>query len=245
MPRSLCLFNLTHFFFLLFARWYDKVGSTGAGKTTVSRLLFRFYDVTGGAVKVNGMDVRMATQKSLREKIGVVPQATTLFNDTLGENIRYGRRDATQEELDQVAEAAQLTKFIESLPEGWDTLVGDRGLKLSGGEKQRTAIARCLLQNPPIVVFDEATSALDTITEANIQEALDRLGDDRTVLVIAHRLGTIKNADNIIVLKDGLVAEEGTHEELLAKGGQYADMWNMQLNSTKSSSASLADFDVE
>jgi len=220
------------------------VGSTGAGKTTISRLLFRFYDVTGGAVKVNGMDVRMLAQKSLREKIGVVPQATTMFNDTLGENIRYGRRDATEEELDEVARAAQLTEFIESLPEGWDTLVGDRGLKLSGGEKQRTAIARCLLKNPPIVILDEATSALDTITESSVQEALDRLGNDRTVLVIAHRLGTIKNADNIIVLRDGMVAEEGSHEVLLAKGGQYADMWNMQLSSTKTSTSSFG-LDVE
>lgn len=221
---------------------HPLVGSTGAGKTTVSRLLFRFYDVTGGAVKVNGMDVRKVTQKSLRSKIGVVPQTTTLFNETLGENIRYGNQDATQEELEEVAEAAQLTKFIESLPDGWDTMVGDRGLKLSGGEKQRTAIARCLLKNPPIVILDEATSALDTITENSVQEALDRLGNDRTVLIIAHRLGTIKNADNIIVLNDGVVAEEGTHEELLAKEGQYSEMWNMQLHSTstKTSSNSLA-----
>jgi len=214
------------------------VGSTGAGKTTVSRLLFRFYDVIGGAIKVNGMDVRKATQKSLRTKIGVVPQTTTLFNETLGENIRYGNQDATQEELEEVAQAAQLTKFIESLPDGWDTMVGDRGLKLSGGEKQRTAIARCLLKNPPIVILDEATSALDTITENSVQEALDRLGNDRTVLVIAHRLGTIKNADNIIVLNDGLVSEEGTHEELLAKEGQYSDMWNMQLSSTSTRTSS-------
>jgi ABC-type transport system involved in Fe-S cluster assembly fused permease/ATPase subunit len=221
------------------------VGPTGAGKTTVSRLLFRFYDVLDGAVKVNGDDVRIVQQKSLRGSMGVVPQNTTLFNDTLRNNIRYGRRDATDEELDEVAEAAQLTTFIKSLPDGWDTMVGDRGLKLSGGEKQRVAIARCLLKNPPIVILDEATSALDTITENSVQEALDRLGNDRTVLVIAHRLGTIRHADNIIVLADGKVVEEGTHDELLAKGGIYADMWNMQLSSTKTSEASLGPLAVD
>ena len=221
------------------------VGPTGAGKTTVSRLLFRFYDVLGGAVKVNGDDVRIVQQKSLRGSMGVVPQNTTMFNDTLRNNIRYGRRDATDEELDEVAEAAQLTTFIESLPDGWDTMVGDRGLKLSGGEKQRVAIARCLLKNPPIVILDEATSALDTITENSVQEALDRLGNDRTVLVIAHRLGTIRNADNIIVLADGKVVEEGTHDELLAKGGRYAEMWNMQLSSTRTSEASLGPLVID
>jgi len=215
------------------------VGPTGAGKTTVSRLLFRFYDVLGGAVKVNGDDVRIVQQKSLRGSMGVVPQNTTLFNDTLRNNIRYGRRDATDNELNEVAEAAQLTTFIESLPDGWDTMVGDRGLKLSGGEKQRVAIARCLLKNPPIVILDEATSALDTITENSVQEALDRLGNDRTVLVIAHRLGTIRNADNIIVLGDGKVVEEGTHDELLAMDGMYCAMWNMQLSTTRTSEGSL------
>merc|ERR1712150_415451 len=220
------------------------VGSTGAGKTTVSRLLFRFYDVTAGAIKVNGMDVRKATQKSLRTKIGVVPQTTTLFNETLGENIRYGNQDATQEELEEVAQAAQLTKFIESLPDGWDTMVGDRGLKLSGGEKQRTAIARCLLKNPPIVILDEATSALDTVTENSVQEALDRLGNERTCLVIAHRLGTIRHADNIVVLGDGKVIEQGTHDELLQTNGKYAEMWNMQLHPTRSSRSDLREFDT-
>ena len=215
------------------------VGPTGAGKTTVSRLLFRFYDVLGGAVKVNGMDVRVVKQKSLREAIGVVPQTTTMFNDTIANNIRYGRRDATDEELEEVAESAQLTTFIESLPEKWETTVGDRGMKLSGGENQRVSIARCLLKNPPIVILDEATSALDTITEKSVQEALDRLGNDRTVLVIAHRLGTIRHADNIIVLGDGRVAEEGTHDELLALGGKYAEMWNIQLSTTKTSEASF------
>eukprot|EP00979_Chaetoceros_neogracilis_P012861 scaffold3520_cov250-Chaetoceros_neogracile.AAC.2 len=208
------------------------VGTTGAGKTTISRLLFRFYDVLGGAVKVNGVDVRTVTQKSLREMIGVVPQATSMFNDTLKSNILYGKRDATDEELDKVAESAQLINFIRDLPEGWETVVGDRGLKLSGGEKQRTAIARCLLKDPPFVVLDEATSALDTVTENSIQQALDVLGDERTCLVIAHRLGTIRNADNIIVLGDGIVLEQGTHDELLGSNGKYAEMWNMQLHST-------------
>lgn len=208
------------------------VGTTGAGKTTISRLLFRFYDTVGGAVKVNGVDVRTVTQKSLREMIGVVPQSASMFNDTIKANILYGRRDATDEELEQVAKSAQLLDFIRSLPDGWETLVGDRGLKLSGGEKQRTAIARCLLKDPPFVVLDEATSALDTVTENSIQQALDVLGKQRTCLVIAHRLGTIRNADNIIVLGDGIVLEEGTHDELLANNGKYAEMWNMQLHST-------------
>lgn len=215
------------------------VGTTGAGKTTISRLLFRFYDVNGGAVKVNGVDVRTVTQASLRQHIGVVPQATSLFNDTLRSNIQYGKRDATESELDHVAESAQLLNFIRSLPDGWDTVVGDRGLKLSGGEKQRTAIARCLLKNPEIVVLDEATSALDTVTESNIQQALDILGQERTCLVIAHRLGTIRNADNIVVLGDGRVLEEGTHNELLERNGKYAEMWNMQLHSAHSSNSNL------
>ena len=214
------------------------VGPTGEGKTTVSRLLFRFYDVVGGAVKINGIDVRAMKQLSLRGAIGVVPQNTSLFNDTLKNNIKYGRQDATDEEILQVFKDAQLQAFIDSLPEGWDTMVGDRGLKLSGGEKQRTAIARCLLKNPSIVVLDEATSALDTLTENSVQDALDRLGSDRTVLVIAHRLGTIRNADNIIVLGDGKVAEQGTHDELLEKGGKYAEMWNLQLHSTRANMGS-------
>lgn len=219
------------------------VGPTGAGKSTISRLFFRFYDVLHGAVKVNGKDVRTVTQKSLRGSIGVVPQSASMFNDTIRENIRYGRRGATQEELDQAARDAQLLGFIESMDEGWDTMVGDRGLKLSGGEKQRAAIARCLLKDPPLVVLDEATSALDTITESSVQEALDRLGSHRTVLVIAHRLGTIRNADNIIVLKDGTVAEQGTHDELLEGNGLYADMWNKQLHSG-SNSASRDDLNL-
>jgi len=213
------------------------VGTTGAGKTTISRLLFRFYDVDGGAVKVNGRDVRTVTQQSLREAIGVVPQSTSMFNDTIKHNILYGKRDATDEELDKVAESAQMLKFIRALPEGWETMVGDRGLKLSGGEKQRTAIARCLLKDPPFVMLDEATSALDTVTENSVQEALDALGSERTCLVIAHRLGTIRNADNIVVLGDGVVLEQGSHDELLQTGGKYAEMWNMQLHSTQDSSS--------
>jgi ABC-type transport system involved in Fe-S cluster assembly fused permease/ATPase subunit len=220
------------------------VGSTGAGKTTVSRLLFRFYDVLSGAVKVNGVDVRTVTQKSLREQIGVVPQATSLFNDTIKSNIKYGNREATDDQIRKVIESSQLHTFIETLPDGWDTLVGDRGLKLSGGEKQRAAIARCLLKDPSIVVLDEATSALDTVTENSVQEALNALGSHRTCLVIAHRLGTIRNADNIIVLGDGGILEEGTHDELLAKNGKYADMWNMQLHSTRSSYGSLTALDM-
>lgn len=214
------------------------VGPTGAGKTTVSRLLFRFYDTLEGAVKVNGVDVRTVTQHSLRGAMGVVPQTASLFNDTLAANILYGSRQATREQLFQAASDAQLMPFIESLSDKWDTLVGDRGLKLSGGEKQRVAIARCLLKNPDFVLLDEATSALDTLTENSVQEALDRLGQHRTVLVIAHRLGTIRNADQIIVLKDGVAAEIGTHDELMRKQGLYADMWNMQLH-TSSSQTSL------
>mmetsp|Transcript_15814 Transcript_15814/g.43741 ORF Transcript_15814/g.43741 Transcript_15814/m.43741 type:complete len:826 (-) Transcript_15814:1112-3589(-) len=216
------------------------VGPTGAGKTTISRLFFRFYDVLGGAVKVNGKDVRMVSQKSLRASIGVVPQAASMFNDTIRENVKYGRRNATHEELEQAARDAQLLKFIESMDNGWDTLVGDRGLKLSGGEKQRVSIARCLLKDPAFVLLDEATSALDTLTESSVQEALDRLGSQRTVLVIAHRLGTIRNADNIIVLNHGVVAEEGTHDELLEKGGLYADMWNRQLHSANASASQVS-----
>merc|ERR1712226_833894 len=183
-------------------------------------------------------DVRSVTQSSLRGSMGVVPQAATMFNDTIRFNIMYGCPTATEEQLIQASKDAQILGFVESLDDGWETMVGDRGLKLSGGEKQRTAIARCLLKDPPFVVLDEATSALDTITENSVQEALDSLGSERTVLVIAHRLGTIKNADNIVVLKDGRVEEEGTHEELLAKEGQYSDMWNMQLNSTSTRTSS-------
>lgn len=182
---------------------------------------------------MNGIDVRSVKQSSLRGAIGVVPQAASMFNDTLIFNLRYGRREATDEQVKDAARDAQLYNFVETLDDGWNTMVGDRGLKLSGGEKQRAAIARCLLKDPPFVLLDEATSALDTLTENSIQQALDRLGAERTVLVIAHRLGTIRNADNIIVLKDGKVAEQGRHADLLKLNGIYAEMWNMQLHSTE------------
>lgn len=204
------------------------VGHTGAGKTTISRLLFRFYDPKSGAVLVDGRDIRKHTQKSIRGLIGIVPQDTVLFNDTIAYNIKYGKMDATQEEIEAAAEAAQIKTFIESLPEGWNTVVGERGLKLSGGEKQRVSIARCLLKNPPIVLLDEATSALDTITESSVQDALDALGQNRTTIIIAHRLSTIRHASQIIVLEAGVVAERGTFEGLIAQNGIFAGLWNMQ-----------------
>lgn len=208
------------------------VGHTGAGKTTISRLLFRFYDPLEGHVLINGEDIQKCTQKSVRHAIGIVPQDTVLFNDTIYHNIAYGKLGASKEEVFKVAEAAQILSFIESLPEKWETMVGERGLKLSGGEKQRVAIARCLLKNPPVVLLDEATSALDTITENSIQMALQALGQNRTVIVIAHRLSTIKQADQIIVMDKGRVVELGTHQELLQKPqGSYAQLWNMQIMS--------------
>ena len=204
------------------------VGSTGSGKSTIGRLLFRFYDVTGGALTIDGQDVRNVSQKSLHAAIGVVPQDTVLFNDTIRYNIAYGRDGATEDEIVAAAQAAQIHGFIESLPEGYDTQVGERGLKLSGGEKQRVGIARTLLKNPPILLLDEATSALDTETEAEIQTALKRAGEGRTVITIAHRLSTIADADRIVVLEKGEVVEEGTHEALLARGGRYAQLWARQ-----------------
>ncbi|MTI00351.1 ABC transporter ATP-binding protein/permease [Roseibium sp. RKSG952] len=204
------------------------VGPSGAGKSTISRLLFRFYDVTGGAVLIDGQDVRDVTQESVRHCIGMVPQDTVLFNDTIAYNIRYGRPDATDEEVREAARMAQIHAFIEHLPEGYDTEVGERGLKLSGGEKQRVAIARTILKAPPILILDEATSALDTHTEREIQTALDQVSKNRTTLVIAHRLSTVVNADQIIVLEAGHIAERGTHAELLDKGGLYASMWARQ-----------------
>ncbi|UVC10602.1 ABC transporter ATP-binding protein/permease [Rhizobium sp. TH2] len=204
------------------------VGPSGAGKSTISRLLYRFYDVQKGSITIDGQDVRGVTQKSLRSAIGMVPQDTVLFNDTIAYNIRYGRPSATEAEVEQAAEIAQIGKFIDSLPEGYKSMVGERGLKLSGGEKQRVAIARTILKSPPILILDEATSALDTHTEQEIQSALDVVSKNRTTLVIAHRLSTVVNADEIIVLKDGGIAERGKHADLLETNGLYAQMWSRQ-----------------
>ncbi|MFB6416378.1 MULTISPECIES: ABCB family ABC transporter ATP-binding protein/permease [Bradyrhizobium] len=204
------------------------VGPSGAGKSTISRLLFRLYDVSGGKILIDGQDIRAVTQDSLRASIGMVPQDTVLFNDTIRYNIRYGRWDASDAEVEEAAKLAQIDHFIRMSPKGYETQVGERGLKLSGGEKQRVAIARTVLKGPPILVLDEATSALDTHTEHEIQGALDRVAKNRTSLVIAHRLSTIVGADEIIVLDQGRIAERGTHAKLLAHGGLYASMWNRQ-----------------
>jgi ABC-type transport system involved in Fe-S cluster assembly fused permease/ATPase subunit len=204
------------------------VGPTGAGKSTISRLLFRFYDVTGGRILIDGEDIRDVTQKSLRAAIGMVPQDTVLFNDTIRYNIRYGRWDATDAEVEDAARLAQIDGFIRLAPKGYETEVGERGLKLSGGEKQRVAIARTILKAPPILLLDEATSALDSHTERDIQDALDRVSKNRTTLVVAHRLSTIVGADEILVLDHGEIVERGSHHQLLAHGGLYASMWNRQ-----------------
>jgi ATP-binding cassette, subfamily B, heavy metal transporter len=204
------------------------VGPSGAGKSTISRLLFRFYDVTGGRILIDGQDIRDVTQTSLRASIGMVPQDTVLFNDTIRYNIRYGRWDATDAEVEEAARLAQIDGFIRMAPKGYETEVGERGLKLSGGEKQRVAIARTILKGPPILLLDEATSALDSHTERDIQDALDRVAQNRTTLVIAHRLSTIVGADEILVLDQGVIVERGTHAALLARGGLYAGMWNRQ-----------------
>ncbi|WP_407047864.1 ABCB family ABC transporter ATP-binding protein/permease [Methyloraptor flagellatus] len=204
------------------------VGPSGAGKSTISRLLFRFYDVSAGRILIDGQDIRDIQQTSLRAAIGMVPQDTVLFNDTVAYNIRYGRQGATEEEVREAARMAQIGEFIERLPKGYDTEVGERGLKLSGGEKQRVAIARTILKAPPILMLDEATSALDTHTEREIQSALDQVSKNRTTLVIAHRLSTVVGADEILVLQQGVVVERGKHEDLLAEGGLYASMWERQ-----------------
>ena len=204
------------------------VGPSGAGKSTISRLLFRFYDVSGGRISIDGQDIAKVTQKSLRQAIGMVPQDTVLFNDTIRYNIRYGRWEATDAEVEEAARLAQIDPLIRIAPKGYETEVGERGLKLSGGEKQRVAIARTILKGPPILVLDEATSALDSHTEKEIQDALERVSRNRTTLVIAHRLSTIVGADEIVVLDQGEVVERGTHYALLAKNGLYASMWNRQ-----------------
>jgi ATP-binding cassette subfamily B protein len=205
------------------------VGPSGSGKSTIGRLLFRFYDVNAGALRIDGQDVRDVTQNSLHHLIGIVPQDTVLFNDTIGYNVAYGRDGASQAEIVEAAKAAKIHDFVMGLPDGYQTTVGERGLKLSGGEKQRVGIARTLLKNPPILLLDEATSALDTETERDIQESLRQMGQGRSVITIAHRLSTVVDADLIIVLEDGHVTEKGTHDELLAHEGRYATMWQRQL----------------
>ena len=217
------------------------VGPSGAGKSTLSRLLFRFYEPTSGRIAIDGQDISGVTQASLRAAIGIVPQDTVLFNDTIGYNVGYGRAGASQEEIEAAAEGAAIRDFIRSLPEGYETRVGERGLKLSGGEKQRVAIARTLLKDPPILILDEATSALDSRTEAAIQETLSDVARARTCLVIAHRLSTVVDADQIVVLDQGRVAERGTHAQLLRKNGLYADMWARQQSEREAEEAEAAE----
>lgn len=217
------------------------VGASGAGKSTIGRLLFRFYDVDAGSITIDGQDVRDVTQASLRAALGVVPQDTVMFNDTIYYNINYGRPSATREEVEQAARMARIHDFITLLPDGYDTMVGERGLKLSGGEKQRVAIARAILKDPPILLFDEATSALDSTTEKAIQASLAAVAADRTTLVIAHRLSTVVHADEIIVMDDGQVVERGRHADLLAAGGVYAAMWAKQLSDAHHGGEEAAD----
>jgi ABC-type transport system involved in Fe-S cluster assembly fused permease/ATPase subunit len=204
------------------------VGASGAGKSTLSRLLFRFYDVKSGEISIDGMDIRDVTQESLRKMIGIVPQDTVLFNDSIFYNIQYARPEASKEEVLEAARMANLHDFISALPEGYDTLVGERGLKLSGGEKQRVAIARVILKKPPILVFDEATSSLDSESEKAILSSLKQISQHHTTLVIAHRLSTIVDADRIIVMDNGKIIESGTHQSLLDSNGKYAAMWRLQ-----------------
>ncbi|HUP20636.1 MAG TPA: ABC transporter ATP-binding protein/permease [Gemmatimonadota bacterium] len=217
------------------------VGPSGAGKSTISRLLFRYYDVTGGAIRVDGQDVREVAQESLRAAIGIVPQDTVLFNDTIYHNVAYGRPAATPAEVERAARAARIHDFVASLPEGYETKVGERGLKLSGGEKQRVAIARTILKDPPILMFDEATSSLDTRTEKEIQASLDEIARGRTTLVIAHRLSTVVDADEILVLDGGRIVERGRHDALVDSGGVYAAMWRRQQEAAEREAARRAD----
>ncbi len=219
------------------------VGPSGAGKSTISRLLYRFYDVTSGSITVDGQNIALVQQKSLRSAIGMVPQDTVLFNDTIRYNIAYGNPAASEEQIVEAAKNAQIHDFIMSLPKGYDALVGERGLKLSGGEKQRVSIARTILKSPPILVLDEATSALDTFTEQDIQEALKRISKNRTTLVIAHRLSTVVDADEIIVLEKGVIAERGSHAALLRKKGLYAGMWNRQREADEARKKLAANLD--
>jgi ATP-binding cassette subfamily B protein len=204
------------------------VGHSGAGKSTLARLLYRFYDVTDGRIAVNGVDIRDVRQASLRAAIGIVPQDTVLFNDDIRYNVRYGRPDATEDEVTEAARSAHIHDFIMTLPDQYATGVGERGLKLSGGEKQRVAIARAILKNPRILIFDEATSALDSKSEKAIQAELDRIAEGRTTLVVAHRLSTVMDADQILVMDHGRIIERGTHRALLEAGGAYAQMWALQ-----------------
>ena len=204
------------------------VGSSGAGKSTLARLLYRFYDVGGGRITIDGEDIRGVTQTSLRAAIGIVPQDTVLFNDTVEYNIAYGRPGAGRAEVEGATRSAHIHEFIAATPLGYDTMVGERGLKLSGGEKQRVAIARTLLKNPPILIFDEATSALDSANERAIQEELKSVAQNKTTLVIAHRLSTVADAHQILVMAQGRIVERGSHAELLARDGKYAEMWRLQ-----------------
>jgi ATP-binding cassette subfamily B protein len=215
------------------------VGTSGAGKSTLLKLLFRFYDTDAGRVMIDGQDVRALTQDSLRAALGLVPQDVVLFNDTIRANIAYARPNAAEEEIRDAARRAQLLDFIESQPDGWNTRVGERGLKLSGGEKQRVGIARVVLADPAILVLDEATSALDSATEAAVQDALEQASAGRTTLMVAHRLSTVIDADEIIVLEAGRVIERGNHAALLSKGGKYADMWQRQARSTDAALAAV------
>jgi ATP-binding cassette subfamily B protein len=208
------------------------VGQSGSGKSTLAKLLFRFYDVSSGSILIDGQDIKTHQQHSVQTAIGVVPQDTVMFNESIYYNIAYGKQDASMQEVKQAAKLSFIDEFIDQLPQGYDTLVGERGLKLSGGEKQRLAIARVLLKNPPILIFDEATSALDSYSEKMVQKALNGFSDQHTTFMIAHRLSTIKDADKIIVLGDGSIIESGTHEALLSINGKYAQLWQLQSKDT-------------